>query len=117
MKDYIRILEKSLSENAPALSQCKKEQVLDMLYCCYSQDSGKNKEQVHRSFERIDKILEKLPLAQQDEVVDITCSLCDEQQREGFCDGIVLGFRLFQELSLDEDLCHSEQAVGASRNP
>jgi len=107
MKESIRILEKSLSEHPLILSQCGKEQVLDMLYCCYSQNSGKNKEQIQRSFERIDKILEKLPLAQQDEVVDITCSLCNEQQREGFCDGIVFGFRLFQELSMQEQP-HSE---------
>ncbi len=99
MKEYVKALGEYLSGNPPRLSKCQMEKVLDLLYCCYSQQKGNDTEQIRQSFCRIDKILEKLPLHQQDAVVDVTCDLCINHQREGFRDGIMIGFRLLQELS------------------
>ena len=98
MKEYIKAVKQYLSDNPPELTKCQMEKMLDMLYCCYAQRKGDDSTQVRHSFAEIDRVLEQLPLQDQDAVVDIACCLCAEHERDGFRDGIIAGFRLFQEL-------------------
>lgn len=104
MKEYISVLKKYLSNNSMKLTKCRMEKVLDMLYCCYAQRTGNDNEPVRQSFAEINEILDNLSLHQQDAVIDITCDLCSNYQQAGFKDGLVIGFRLFQEILLENSL-------------
>jgi len=99
MKEKIKAINRYLSEKPPEVTKCQMEKMLDVLYCCYAQRKGDDSAQVRHSFGEIDRILGQLPLRDQDAVVDIACALCAEHEREGFCDGIIVGFRLFSELA------------------
>lgn len=106
------VQEYGLSENYPQM-----ESVVEVLYYCYCVHRDLQTEQIRKSFQQINEITAKLALNENDRISDLTCQLCNQYQREAFREGLQVGFRLLQELSSDRDLCHSEQAVGASRNP
>ena len=99
MKRYIDAFSNYLSENPMEPVGCQMNKLLDRLYCCYTQQKGMNKGHIQQSFCQLDSILSQLPIQQQDAVVDTTCNLCTAYQKEGFQDGILVGFRLFTELS------------------
>ena len=99
MQSYTEILNRYLAENPPKTTHCNIHKLLDMLYCCYSRQKAPDEEEIRQTFRRLDALLAPLPLPQQGSVVDTACDLCVAYQKEGFQDGILIGFRLFSELS------------------
>ena len=98
MEAYIAAINNYISENKPTVNCPNVDSLLDMLFCCYSQRSCVNSATVRQSFRQLDEILDTLPLPQQDQVVDLTCDLCVEYQKNAFREGVLVGFRLYQEL-------------------
>lgn len=99
MKEYIAILEKYLSENPLEITECKMEKILDMLGCCYFQSRNTDTKEILGCFEGLNSILQKLSVPEQDAVMGMTYRLCSLYQQEDFRNGVVVGFRLFSELS------------------
>lgn len=98
MEAYIAAINNYISENKPTVNCPNVESLLDMLFCCYNQRNCLNTDTIRQCFRQLDAILDKLPLQQQDQVVDLTCDLCSEYQKDAFREGISVGFRLYQDL-------------------
>ena len=99
MEQYAKILNDYLSQNPLGSKNCRMRTLLDRLCCCYYQQKGEDTAQIRRCFGKLDKTLKKLPIKEQDAVMDICCSLSSAHQRQGFQDGVLVGFHLFRELS------------------
>ena len=69
-----------------------------MLFCCYNQRNRLNTDIIRQSFSQLDTILGVLALQKQDQVIDLTCDLCGEYQKDAFREGMSIGFRLYKEL-------------------
>ena len=107
MKRYIEafcayIKKREQCENYPQM-----ESVMGALCYCYCVHRDFSTEQIRNSFQQINEITKKLTLEENDRVCDLTCQLCDLYQQEAFQEGLRVGFRLFQELSMQEQP-HSE---------
>ena len=98
MENYITAFNNYIAENNMAVKCPNVNSLLDMLFCCYNQRNCLNTATVRQHFQQLDDILDVLPLQQQDQVVDLTCDLCVEYQKDAFREGILVGFRLYQEL-------------------
>ena len=98
MENYINAFNEYIAENHTTLKCPDVATLLDMLFCCYSQRNCLNTVTIRENFQQLDDILDILPLRQQDQVIDLTCDLCVEYQREAFREGVSVGFRLYKEL-------------------
>lgn len=103
MEEYISVLNNYIAENKPRAACPNVESLLDMLFCCYSQHKNLDTATVKMCFSQLDDILQNLTLQQTDEIVDLTCALCDEHQKNAFREGVTVGFRLYQELCKTTD--------------
>ena len=99
MHPYIEILNDYLSEN-PLASDCSAAcSLLERIYCCHQQQRTEDTAQIRELFGQLDAVLKKLSIKEQDRVVDIACDLCGESARSSFCEGLLVGFRLYNELN------------------
>ena len=98
MERYITAFNNYINENKTKITCPNVESLLDMLFCCYSQRNCLNTATVRQHFGQLDDILDILPLQQADQVIDLTCDLCVEYQKDAFREGTLVGFRLYQEL-------------------
>lgn len=98
MERYIIALNNYIAENNTAPRCPNVHSLLDMLICCYSQRNCVNTDTVRQNFRSLDAILDRLPLAQRDQVIDLTCDFCVEHQGDAFRQGVLVGFRLYEEL-------------------
>lgn len=112
MKNYLEAFQTFLKENEPQFGCNQMGSLLGMLYCCYSQSNQMETKKMQQMFGTLDDILNKLPIKEHDQVIDVTIGLCAEQQRKAFIDGIMIGFRLYSELYLTEKT-PSAEADGA----
>ena len=102
MQQYIENFKHYFRQNPMQSNCCEMKTLLGMLSCCYCQRKGSDSMEVQKEFHRLDTLLEKLSIQEQDQLMDITCTLCGDHQREAFADGVLTGFRLFTELMQEQ---------------
>ena len=102
MENYITALNNYIAESKSVPKCSNVCNLLDILFCCYRQHNGPDTAAVRQCFRDLDTVLEVLPLEQQDQVIDITCELCTQYQKEAFREGLCVGFRLYKELQARE---------------
>lgn len=101
MKKYVETLEHFLADTPLQYGWEKGDVLLDALYQSYCEGQGCDSDLIGRQFQQLNNVLSALKLRQQDQVIDITCSLCSAHQKEAYKAGLLAGFHLFRELSLD----------------
>ena len=99
METYIEALNTYLSEQVPGHRCFNAESLLHMLCCCHIQRRGPDSKRVGELFREAEEILCRLPQDENDQLFSLVCDLCSTYQRESFCEGVRVGFRLYQELT------------------
>lgn len=99
MEAYIEMLHSYIAAHQPDFSHCDPKTLLDMLFCCYRQRSGVDPAHIRASFQTLDQMLNKLSFQENDAVFTHVCVLCGTYQESSFHEGLLVGFRLCQELS------------------
>ena len=74
------------------------ETVLGQLYQAYAESHESDPPEIRDSFKELDELLGALPLADNNAVFNLCCSLCTAYERKAFLDGIQYGAHLVLEL-------------------
>ena len=101
-KKYVKALFTFLSENPPVFTHCRMDSLIQMLYCCYGQQSNGDSQEIKAGFAALDSLLKGFNIREQDRVVDITCQLSRLHHKEGFEAGVAVGFYLFHEMEKEK---------------
>ncbi len=99
MNEYLETLRNYLMETNPAFGCDKVDSVLDVLHCCFSQRLVPDTAVISTCFAALDAIVDRLHLKDRDRVVDLTCQLCGEHQKNAFRQGLLTGFHLSREIN------------------
>lgn len=87
-----------IMEHSPDWGECEPEGILDMIYETYREFNRLDDAQTKAGFKELYRLLDDLPLREQDPVIYAVCDLCHAHQRTGFTEGIKIGIRLGEEL-------------------
>ena len=98
MYEYIEALNAFIEEERPRYKCPEVNSLLRMLYRCYREHSGVNTAAVQAYFDELYALLEQATPGQGDHVICQVCKLCDAFQDQAFREGVVVGFRLYNEL-------------------
>lgn len=72
--------------------------VLDLLYLTYTDNLGRDPEEIERGFLALGEHLESLPLDENNAIFAIVCELCNAYEKRAFMDAIKLGAYFILEL-------------------
>ena len=72
--------------------------LLDALRDTYNEWNSVDSGAIRALFTRLDLILNKLPLKEQDDVIYTVCHLCSQYESEAFSHGILVGMNFMKEL-------------------
>ena len=94
MNDYLTPLQTHL-----ATQQSPNQSILEMLFDAYNDTTGMDNEAIKADFERLYEIINGKPLKEIDEIIYAVCTLCRDQEKAGFVEGVKVGIGLAQELA------------------
>lgn len=100
MKEYFEILKDFVAEHPPDYGDGNAQSILEMLYTCYNQYNRMDTEEIKAGFDDLYRHMNGIPLRDMDGIIDTVCTLCREHEKTGFIEGLKVGMRLKQELSL-----------------
>lgn len=100
MKEYFEILKTYIVEHPPDYGDGNAQSILEMLYTCYNQYNRMDTEEIKAGFDDLYRHMNGIPLRDMDGIIDTVCTLCREHEKSGFLEGVKVGMRLKQELSL-----------------
>ena len=72
--------------------------LLELLYTCYTEEKPIDNRKIQEQFARVDDIMSKLSLDENNSVFLLICSLCEEYAKEAFYLGLEVGFGLSAEI-------------------
>ena len=98
MNQYIEALNTYLEEHRPRLGCLNVDSLLDMLYCCYHQQNNTDTQEVKQLFRELNTALETLPDDMEYRIFTLTCQLCGLHKQAAFREGLLVGFRLYNEM-------------------
>lgn len=102
MNAYKQMIKEHLSENEPNYGDTNIHTLLELLYHCYTECNPIDNAAIRGHFADLEGILEKLTLAENDQVFYTICRICTETERMAFMEGLHVGLRLEAELSAEE---------------
>ena len=89
----------SIAEHPPHYGDWDAKSILEMLYVTFGDHNRLESTESLKEFDQLYEKLNSLPLSCVDPVIDTVCDLCHLHERDGFTEGIKLGFRLNEELN------------------
>ena len=98
MQQHIKQLKAFLEEQPRCFGEMEGGSILEILYYCYSSEKQRDETIVRYQFMKLDEILRKLTLEENNAVFSLTCGLCATTERKAFLDGIRVGACLSREL-------------------
>lgn len=98
MKQYIEALNKYAAEKGVDAGALPAETVIDVLFACFCLENEVRIPAVSAAFEKMDAVLKKLSLEDNDKLFLLACQISEEYRREAFHAGLLAGFRLREEL-------------------
>ena len=75
------------------------ESILEVLFDAYNESSGFDNAAIKADFEELYRLMNGKPLKEIDEIIYAVCTLCRDHEKAGFIEGIIMGFRLSQEMN------------------
>lgn len=75
------------------------ESLLDIVYEAYAEYDYFDSQKVREEMQKLENILDILPLRAYDEVVYLVCGLCSEHEKVAFSQGILAGMNLMTEIN------------------
>lgn len=98
METFLEILKGYIAEHTPNFGDG--ESVLTMLHECYNEINPYDNEQIRADFNELYQQMNGMPLREMDGIIYTVCALCRDHEKAGFIEGVKVGIRLKQELSL-----------------
>lgn len=98
METFLEILKGYIAEHPPNFGDG--ESVLAMLYERYNEINPYDNEQIRADFNELYQQMNGMPLREMDGIIYTVCALCRDHEKAGFIEGVKVGIRLKQELSL-----------------
>ncbi|MBQ8796761.1 MAG: hypothetical protein IJZ56_01025 [Oscillospiraceae bacterium] len=99
MKQYIETLNKYAEEQGVNAGTLPAETVIDVLFACFCLENEVRIPAVSAAFEKMESVLEKLSLEDNDKLFLLTCQISETYRREAFRTGLLAGFHLCKELA------------------
>lgn len=99
MKKYIEKLKRYLADGTT--DWCGGESILSVLYECYNENHPYDNEEIKADFNALYQAMNGMPLREMDKVIYPVCKLCRDHEQAGFIEGIKVGIRLEQELTME----------------
>lgn len=81
------------------LSEYGEDTALNLLYRQYQDLEVRDRTGIRVKLAKVNHIIEKLPLQDNDAVFYLMVELCDEHEKRGFLGGVRIGAKLMQELN------------------
>lgn len=100
MNDYIEGLKRHVAENPPNYGDGDAHSILEMLFTYYHECNNIDTDAVKAAFEELYLQMHGMPFREMDRIVDAVCALLREHEKAGFVEGVKVGIRLRQELSI-----------------
>lgn len=99
MNKYLEALNKYIQEHPVDAGAIPAETVIDTLFVCFCLENEVRIPAVSAAFEKLDTILDKLSLEDNDKLFLLTCDISEQYRREAFRTGLLAGFHLYKELT------------------
>lgn len=96
MKQFFETLKAHIEQQPPNGG----DSILEMLYECHNGNSPYDNEQIKADFNELYQQMNGMPLREMDKIIYPVCTLCRDHEKAGFIEGIKVGIRLSQELSI-----------------
>ena len=97
---FVSMLKVYISQTKPNYQDSDAESLLELLYNAYSEFNGFDNVQIRRDFDNLYSSMNGKTLREIDEVIYPVCVLCRDHEKTGFEEGVKVGIRLAQELSV-----------------
>lgn len=97
MEKYIQALREYALSHGPNFGDG--ESVLTMLYECHNENNPYDNEQIKADFNELYQQINGMPLREMDKIIYPVCKLCRDHEKNGFVEGVKIGFFLIRELT------------------
>ena len=98
MNEFMTVLQTHLANQQPNYPD-NAESILEVLFDAYNESSGFDNVAIKADFEELYRLMNGKPLTEIDEIIYAVCTLCRDHEKAGFIEGIIMGFRLSQEMN------------------
>lgn len=98
MEEFMNVLQTKLATQQPNYPD-NAESILEVLFDAYNESSGFDNVAIKADFEELYRLMNGKPLTEIDEIIYAVCTLCRDHEKAGFIEGIIMGFRLSQEMN------------------
>lgn len=75
------------------------ESILEMMHECRNKNCHYDNEQIKADVNELHQLMNGMPLRDMDRIIYLVCTLCRDQEKAGFVEGIKVGIRLERELT------------------
>ena len=99
MNSTIEKLKAYLEEQPVNAAYNDAQSLLELLCYIYMTETPVDGATIRYQYQQIDNIINRLTLAENDQIFSITVALCDACTRKAFMDGVKIGYHLLEELS------------------
>lgn len=76
------------------------EALLELLFDAYTECNGFDNDVIRRDFNELYAVMNGKTIREMDEIIYPVCTLCRDHEKAGFEEGVKVGIRLAQELSI-----------------
>ena len=98
MNEFMTALQTHLANQKPCYPD-NAQSILEVLFDAYNESSGFDNAAIKADFEELYRLMSGKPLKEIDEIIYAVCTLCRDHEKAGFIEGIIMGFRLSQEMN------------------
>ena len=98
MEEFMNVLQTELATQQPNYPD-NAESILEVLFDAYNESSCFDNVAIKADFEELYRLMNGKPLTEIDEIIYAVCTLCRDHEKAGFIEGIIMGFRLSQEMN------------------
>lgn len=96
--EYLQILQAHIAASPPDLDD--EDSILGILYEAHCEPHAMYDDEIKANFHTLYEAMNGMPLREMDQIVYPVCTLCRSHQKSGFIEGIRIGLRLSQEITL-----------------
>ena len=98
MNEFMTALQTHLANQQPNYPN-NAQSILEVLFDAYNESSSFDNAAIKADFEELYRLMSGKPLKEIDEIIYAVCTLCRDHEKAGFVEGIIMGFRLSQEMN------------------
>ena len=97
MDEFMTALQSKLDTLQPNYPD-NAESILEVLFDAYNETSGFDNAAIKADFEELYRRMNGKPLKEIDEIISAVCTLCRDNEKAGFIEGVRVGITLAQEI-------------------